>query len=65
MTRSPRNGYIDFIKGIAILLVLVGHAIQYCSGSEYFLQREYYDNPLFKLPHAIIYGCQWILCSAH
>ena len=48
MTRSPRNGYIDFIKGIAILLVLVGHAIQYCSGSEYFLQREYYDNPLFK-----------------
>ena len=48
MTRSPRNGYIDFIKGIAILLVLVGHAIQYCSGSEYFLQREYFDNPLFK-----------------
>lgn len=43
-----RNGYIDFVKGIAILLVLVGHAIQYCSGSEYFLQGEYYDNPLFR-----------------
>ena len=43
-----RNGYIDFVKGIAMLLVLVGHAIQYCSGSEYFLRGEYYDNPLFR-----------------
>ena len=31
-----------------MLLVLVGHAIQYCSGSEYFLRGEYYDNPLFR-----------------
>lgn len=43
-----RNGYIDLIKGVAILLVLVGHAIQYCYGAEYFQQRTYFSNPLFK-----------------
>lgn len=43
-----RNGYIDFVKGVAILLVLVGHAIQYCYGAEYFLQRVYFSNPIFK-----------------
>ena len=43
-----RNDYIDFIKGVAILLVLVGHAIQYCYGAEYFLQGAYYCNPIFK-----------------
>ena len=43
-----RNGYIDFIKGWAILLVLVGHAIQYCYGAEYFLQGTYFSNPIFK-----------------
>lgn len=43
-----RNGYIDFIKGIAILLVLVGHTIQYCYGAEYFLRGTYFSNPVFK-----------------
>lgn len=43
-----RNGYIDFVKGIAILLVLAGHSIQYCYGAEFFLQGEFYGNPLFR-----------------
>lgn len=43
-----RNSYIDFIKGVAILLVLVGHAIQYCYGTEYFVQETYFRNPIFK-----------------
>ena len=43
-----RNGYIDFTKGVAILLVLVGHAIQYCYGAEYFVQGTYFSNPIFK-----------------
>ena len=43
-----RNDYIDFIKGVAILLVLVGHAIQYCYGAEYFQQGTYFGNPIFK-----------------
>lgn len=45
---TGRNSYIDFIKGIAILLVLVGHAIQYCYGAEYFVQGTYFGNPIFK-----------------
>ena len=45
---SRRNSYIDFIKGVTILLVLVGHAIQYCYGTEYFLQGAYFSNPMFK-----------------
>ena len=43
-----RNDFIDFIKGVAILLVLVGHAIQYCCGEEYFSQGAYFSNPIFK-----------------
>ena len=43
-----RNDFIDFIKGVAILLVLVGHAIQYCYGEEYFSQGAYFSNPIFK-----------------
>lgn len=27
---NERNKYIDFIKGIAVFLVLWGHVIQYC-----------------------------------
>lgn len=46
--QSKRSGYIDFIKGIAILLVLVGHAIQYCYGAEYLIQREFLNNSLFR-----------------
>ena len=33
---------------MAILLVLVVHAIQYCYGAEYFLQGAYFSNPIFK-----------------
>lgn len=29
-------------------MVLVGHAIQYCYGAEYFLQGAYFSNPIFK-----------------
>ena len=46
--RMKRNDYIDFIKGIAILLVLVGHTIQYCYGADYFVQGTYFGNPIFK-----------------
>ena len=40
---KERDRYIDFIKGIAILLVLWGHCIQYGTCSDAF-----FENPLFK-----------------
>lgn len=51
-TAKHRDPRIDIIKGIAILLVLIGHVIQYASGAEYQRVGAFYDNVLFKF----IYG---------
>jgi len=47
-TGATRNPVIDIAKGIAILLVLVGHAIQFASGDSYRQEGLFYDNILFK-----------------
>lgn len=44
--KESRNGFIDEIKGISIILVIFGHCIQYGSGSEY-LQGAFFGNPIF------------------
>ena len=51
-TVRQREPLIDIIKGIAILLVLVGHVIQFASGVDYQKTGAFYDNVLFK----VIYG---------
>ena len=51
-TAHKREPLFDIIKGIAILLVLIGHVIQYASGPEYSRAGAFYDNVLFKF----IYG---------
>ena len=48
-TEIKRDPFIDIIKGVAILLVLVGHAIQFASGAEYQRTGAFYDNVLFKV----------------
>lgn len=45
---NKRNGYIDFLKGIAIILVVFGHNIQYGSGSNYLTNELFFDNIIFK-----------------
>ena len=47
-----RSSYIDALKGILIILVLIGHTIQYASGKECLPFGAFYDNWAFKL----IYG---------
>lgn len=47
-----RNPYIDVLKGVLILLVLLGHTIQYASGKDCLSSGSFYDNLAFKL----IYG---------
>jgi fucose 4-O-acetylase-like acetyltransferase len=42
-----RNQYFDVIKGIAIILVILGHCIQFGSGEKYFLNEQYFGNPVF------------------
>lgn len=45
-TQKPqRNTYLDLCKGIAILLVILGHSIQYGMGEGY---EGYWENPVFR-----------------
>ena len=39
-----RNTFIDISKGVAIFLMLWGHCIQYCGGSNY----DFFGNLIFK-----------------
>lgn len=43
-----RNEFIDFIRGIAILAVVIGHNIQYGQGGVYNAEQLYYENVIFK-----------------
>lgn len=45
---EKRNEFLDIIKGIAIIFVIIGHCIQYGSGSQFYLQELYFSNSLFK-----------------
>lgn len=49
MNKEGRNLRLDFIKAVAIILVVVGHAIQFCCGSEYTTSGDFFDNPVFKI----------------
>ena len=41
---NGRNAYLDFLKAIAIILVVAGHSIQYGSGSSYLANDLYFEN---------------------
>ena len=45
---KKRNPYLDIIKAILILLVLIGHSIQYGSGENYLNKQLFFNNYLFK-----------------
>lgn len=47
-----RNDTIDILRGIAVLLMIFGHAIQYGSGQLWINSEGYFDNYIFKF----IYG---------
>lgn len=46
---KKKNAFIDYVKGIAILLVLVGHCIQYGSGADFLENGEYWNNIVMKV----------------
>lgn len=48
MKKQDRNEIIDTIKGIAIILMIMGHCIQYGSGQDWMMNDSFYDNFLFK-----------------
>lgn len=45
---KSRNLSVDFIRAFAILLVILGHSIQYGSGKAFVSDALYYENPLFR-----------------
>lgn len=57
---SKRDPFWDIIKGIAILLVLLGHSIQ-CSCS--FGAESCYDNPLYRFIYSFHMPLFMIICG--
>ena len=45
---NSHNKLLDFIRGIAIILVLLGHCIQYGSGEKYLNTEMFFGNLMFK-----------------
>lgn len=41
--------FIDFVRGIVIILVVFGHNLQYGSGSEFYKNELYFQNVIFKI----------------
>lgn len=39
---------LDIIKGIAIILVVMGHCIQYGSGNDYYTSALFFEENIFK-----------------
>ena len=49
MTQTTnRNTTIDILKGIAIILVIYAHCIQFGSGSDYLESQFFFNNQIFK-----------------
>ena len=45
---STRDPVLDVLRGIAIFLVLLGHAVQYGSGTSFLQSGSFFDASLFK-----------------
>ena len=46
--KNNRNQLLDILKGIAIILVVIGHCIQYGSGESFLEQEAFFNNFIFK-----------------
>lgn len=46
---KERDLTLDLAKGILIILVVLGHAVQYSYGIEYSQSDLYFDNPVFRI----------------
>lgn len=45
---KSRNEEIDILRGTAVLLLVLGHCIQFGSGIEYLQNNVFYQNYVFK-----------------
>ena len=49
IVNNSRNKELDILKSIAIILVVLGHCIQYGSGNQYLEEESFLNNILFKI----------------
>jgi len=49
---KQRSAYLDVIKGVAIILVVLAHCIQFGSGEQFYIDQQCFSDPLFSF----IYG---------
>ena len=50
-----RNNYIDIVKGVAIILVVIGHCFQFGTGNTNFETGAFFSNPVFNSDNTIFY----------
>ena len=55
--KSSRNSYLDVVKGLGILLVVAGHAIQYGMGSG---NDGFWNLPCSSLSIPFTCPCLWL-----
>ena len=46
---NTRSRFIDCLRAIAIILVVVGHAIQFGSGMHCYIYSDFFENIIFKI----------------
>lgn len=64
-----RNNSLDIAKGLAVLLMIWGHCIQFGNGSDFLQQQGYYDDVIYRsiysfhMPLFAIIGGYLLSCS--
>lgn len=49
MEQTKRDNYYDYLRGIAIFLVFLGHSLQYGHGEEYLHSELFWQSPYMKI----------------
>lgn len=50
--KNERNETIDFVRGIAIILVVLAHCIQCGNGNEYYSTNQFFDDVIYKVVYS-------------
>lgn len=62
-TNSVRNRYLDIVKGLLIISVVVGHCVQHGSGRAFCSGNYFYDNWLFKFIYSFHMPLFMLVCG--
>lgn len=60
---KTRDPYFDIIKGVAIMLVVAGHCIQYGNGAEFLCDKEYFENLMFRCIYSFHMPLFMLICG--